>query len=87
MRNDIEAFYKVETIQKLRDKFENITTEMTDTTISIPYSIINEGSNREKLLIEIFEQFSKYKLVITDRYHGTIFSLIAGNPVSYTHLQ
>ena len=81
MRNDIEAFYKVETIQKLRDKFENITTEMTDTTISIPYSIINEGSNREKLLIEIFEQFSKYKLVITDRYHGTIFSLIAGTPV------
>ena len=28
-----------------------------------------------------WEKYSKYKLVITDRYHGTIFSLIAGTPV------
>ena len=27
------------------------------------------------------ERYSKYKLIITDRYHGTIFSLVAGTPV------
>ena len=34
-----------------------------------------------KILSEIFEEYSKYEVVITDRYHGTIFSLIAATPV------
>ena len=27
------------------------------------------------------ERYSHYKVIITDRYHGTIFSLVAGTPV------
>lgn len=79
MRNDVEAFYKPQDIQILRDKFEGIITKITDTTVPISYSIIKR--EREKILLEIFNEFSKYELVITDRYHGTIFSLIAGTPV------
>lgn len=79
MRNDVEAFYKPEEITKLRNRFTPIPTEVTDTTINVSYNIIKK--HREKILFDMFEQFSQYKVVITDRYHGTIFSLIAGTPV------
>ncbi|WP_082026255.1 polysaccharide pyruvyl transferase family protein [Prevotella pectinovora] len=29
----------------------------------------------------ILQQFAKYQVVITDRYHGTIFSQIVNTPV------
>lgn len=80
MRNDREALYKSDEIQEFRRKFNGITnTELTDTTIKISYNEIIQ--NREEILNEIFNYYSKYKLIITDRYHGTIFSLIAGTPV------
>lgn len=37
--------------------------------------------NREKVVLDIIEQFSKYKVIVTDRYHGVIFSLAANRPV------
>jgi exopolysaccharide biosynthesis predicted pyruvyltransferase EpsI len=80
IRNDKEAFYNPEQISGLRKRIEQFdTVSMTDTTISLPASEIM--NNREKILNGIFEDYSKYKLIITDRYHGTIFSLIAGTPV------
>ena len=79
MRNDKEAFYTHHDIQKLQDKFVNINIQQTDTTLPIKVKTIYK--NREKILYDIFEEYSKYKLIITDRYHGTIFSLIAGTPV------
>jgi len=79
MRNDIEAFYSPKEIQLLKDSFKNVKIEQTDTTLDIDVKEIYK--NREKILNNIFEQYSKYKLVITDRYHGTIFSLIANTPV------
>ena len=33
------------------------------------------------ILNEQLVYYSKFQLIITDRYHGTIFSLIAGTPV------
>lgn len=80
MRNDKEAFYSKAEIDAFRDRFKDYHTQVTDTTlhdISLDYIT----SNREKVLLDIFEEYSRYKLVITDRYHGTIFSLIAGTPV------
>lgn len=32
-------------------------------------------------LEDVWREFAKYRLVVTDRYHGTIFSLIAETPV------
>lgn len=78
-RNDKEAFYSESQIEGLRKKFGTIKTERTDTTLQIPTSYIIE--NREKVLNGQFDYYSKFKLIITDRYHGTIFSLIAGTPV------
>ena len=79
MRNDKEAFYSHQDIQKLQDKLANINIQQTDTTLPIKVETIY--NQREKILNEIFEEYSKYELIITDRYHGTIFSLIAGTPV------
>jgi exopolysaccharide biosynthesis predicted pyruvyltransferase EpsI len=80
IRNDKEAFYNPEQITGLRKRIEQFdVVSMTDTTISMPAVEIAE--NREKILNSIFEDYSGFRLIITDRYHGTIFSLIAGTPV------
>lgn len=39
------------------------------------------GKNRGALIRNILELFSKYQVIITDRYHGTIFSQIVNVPV------
>lgn len=45
------------------------------------YSYDDTIADLEKVLIEFVTKISKYKLIITDRYHGTIFSLIANTRV------
>lgn len=80
MRSDVEAFYKVEDIGKLREKIiQTVNVDVTDTTIKI--SFIKVLKNRKKILHDILSQYSRYRVIVTDRYHGTIFSLIAGTPV------
>jgi exopolysaccharide biosynthesis predicted pyruvyltransferase EpsI len=79
-RNDRESFYTHDEIIRLRDRLNNITTtEITDTTLPVQCKRIIR--NRKKILEEIFNEYSKYKLILTDRYHGMIFSLIAETPV------
>jgi Exopolysaccharide biosynthesis protein len=79
LRNDIEAFYNQEQIQAFQKKFGNTKIDRNDTTITLSYRTIRK--KRKEILENMFDVFSRYKVVITDRYHGTIFSLIAGTPV------
>ncbi len=80
LRNDIEAHYKKIEINKLIKRFDSFeNTEITDTTVNLSFWQIRK--NREAVFKKTFNDFSKFKLVITDRYHGTIFSLIANTPV------
>ena len=79
IRNDIEAFYNKEQITKLKDSFKFFKVDETDTTLKIPFREIVK--DRETVLCRQLDYYSRFKLVITDRYHGTIFSLIAGTPV------
>ena len=60
-------------------RFGNIRMEKVDTTLKI--SSREMKNNRDKLINEMIERISTYKVVITDRYHGTIFSAIANTPV------
>lgn len=82
IRNDGESYYSYEKIKNLKDKMQNrynCKVDITDTTINISIdSIMNKF---EDILYEEFNMFSKYKLIVTDRYHGTIFSLISKTPV------
>lgn len=80
MRNDIEAYYKPEEIEDLMARFKGVHCKRTDTTlVKLSPSYINK--HREGILNGMFEEYAHYKVVVTDRYHGTIFSLIAGTPV------
>lgn len=80
VRDDGEKFYtenEIKNLCKEISKYTNIT--ITDTTINVNYLEIRK--NLQKYIKETIEKFSKYNVVITDRYHGTIFSLAAGTPV------
>lgn len=80
MRNDKESLYDKICISAWKEKLCKYgDVSITDTTISVPAKKIRK--NRKKCLEEIWKKYANYKLIITDRYHGIIFSLIAGTPV------
>ena len=80
LRNDKEAFYTAEQINALKTELEEIdVVDTTDTTIQIDMEYLRK--NREKVLHGIWDDYAHYKVIVTDRYHGTIFSLIAATPV------
>lgn len=81
VRNDEEAHYSKTELGRLFNKFKdlNLDVKETDTSLSISYRRFNLKS--EYYIFKKIKDFSKAKVVITDRYHGTIFSLIANTPV------
>ena len=80
LRNDKESFYGDSQITDLKRNLESIDfVDVTDTTIEEPVSKIIK--NRKGTLENIWDSYAKYRVIITDRYHGTIFSLIASTPV------
>lgn len=80
MRNDVEKYYSTEEIDKLYGELQEITdVSMCDTTVNERFEDFKDSI--ENYVNEMIDSFSKAKVVITDRYHGTIFSLIAGTPV------
>lgn len=79
-RDDSEKYYSDEDINDLMKRCSDLSkVERTDTTKNIRTSEIVK--NAEKYIMAEIEHYSKYRLIVTDRYHGTIFSLIAGTPV------
>lgn len=80
MRNDKEALYSKEQIADIRRKVEEkYPTRLSDTTVDVSARVI--AQNRRRILAETFADMSKSRVVVTDRYHGTIFSLVANTPV------
>lgn len=80
MRNDKERVYSEQVMKDFMNKYaKNMMVSLTDTTIDAKPAYINR--NRKKILENMFDKFSTYKAVVTDRYHGTIFSLISNTPV------
>ena len=80
-RNDNEKYYSDSEFKKLARYFQDqdIRVDFTDTFIDCSYKEIS--SDITSKLYDKLNSFSKYKLIITDRFHGTVFSLIAGTPV------
>lgn len=77
-RKDKETYHgldkKNELVKKLKDKYVNIKEQ--DTMIA---GGVKEKKRMEKV-IEIIRTFSNSKLVVTDRYHGMIFSILTKTP-------
>lgn len=80
MRNDEESYYKPNQIEEVRKLFIDIKTSITDTD-RFDFSMNYLYKHREQALETVWDEFSRYKVIITDRYHGTIFSLITCTPV------
>lgn len=78
-RNDVEAFYSKDELLNFLNRFKCKRKEITDTTISV--SKKEMAKKRNQLILEKIKYFSTFQIVITDRYHGTIFSAIASTPV------
>lgn len=80
LRNDSEKFYSDSELEKLVSHFDGKEPcKRIDTTIRVEPDKIR--ASLKTYIEDYFREFAKYKLVITDRYHGTIFSLIANTPV------
>ncbi len=80
MRSDSEQYYEKAQIEALRKRLCTIAPiDLTDTTINMSYKALS--TELKTVLEDTFDKFSRYKLVITDRYHGTLFALIAQTPV------
>lgn len=54
-------------------------TTQTDTNFKMNRNEMRR--HRKDVVLNMIQHFSKYEVVVTDRYHGVIFSLIAGRPV------
>lgn len=77
LRNDTEKYYNDEELAVLENKCKEFAPiDRTDTTKG--KQVVKEA---EKFIFSEIERYSKFKVMITDRYHGTILSLIAGTPV------
>lgn len=79
-RDDGEKYYAEDELINLRNRLQAIApVEMGDT---------ESKDNLQKICADLkghieneIRSFASYKVTITDRYHGTIFSLCAGTPV------
>ncbi len=81
VRNDGEKKYSDEEILQLQKKIRSIgmKCDIGDTNSSLPVEQLIAELPQE--LDRILSEIASYQVVITDRYHGTIFSLIANTPV------
>lgn len=79
-RDDSEKLYSEAEISQLMARLKEIDdVSITDTTKHGDRREI--VANAEKHIWDEIEEYSKYRCIITDRYHGTIFSMIASTPV------
>lgn len=81
LRNDSEKLYSKEQYNQLIEKIRKIDEciKITDTNSCKSFEF--DRSIVENEIKKKIEEFSQYKLIITDRYHGTIFSLISNTNV------
>ena len=79
-RDDGEKFYSDTEISGLMEKCKAFApVDQTDTTKN--ENVKDIVKNAEDVINHEIDTYAHYKLIITDRYHGTILSLAAGTPV------
>lgn len=80
VREDTESVMDNKSRKKIIDKLRAfMPVDTSDTELN--YSQKYVRGNREKVVMEMIKKFSQHRVVVTDRYHGVIFSLVAGRPV------
>lgn len=80
VRDDWERLYSEKEMAALMESVGQYAhVDQTDTTVRIPDTEDREAVRA--LIDETIQKYSRYQLIVTDRYHGTIFSLVAETPV------
>lgn len=80
-RIDGEKKYSDFEIANLLKSIKAIPTKLDTTDTNFEHSLQYTYSHLEKEIHDKFRLFSRYKVIVTDRYHGMIFALIANTPV------
>ena len=80
MRDGYEALIRPQEVARLRERLETFTqVRQADTAAdACVHTIV---ADRETYVRQIIGEFSQYRAIVTDRYHGTIFALTANTPV------
>ncbi|HIY83254.1 MAG TPA: polysaccharide pyruvyl transferase family protein [Candidatus Rubneribacter avistercoris] len=82
MRNDVEKYYADDKIDSLMlELAKKVKVERTDTSVGVHSVDWDDCESVVRALEDVFDHYSRFEAIVTDRYHGTIFSLIAGTPV------
>ena len=77
LRNDKESVMNQQNVEKMKEVIKKAFSEITYTDTQVDDYC---KENRELLLMHKLEEFQSAELVITDRLHGMIFSVITGTP-------
>jgi len=79
-RDDVEKYYSDEELKELSIRLSTLArTDFVDTTIKDSHKEI-----RKDIMFYLereFERYAKYRVLVTDRFHGMVFALIANTPV------
>lgn len=78
-RNDMEKKLTKEQVEYI----QNISQQLSDNVKYSDMTAVNEFiplEEREKVVAQKIDEFTKAKLVVTDRLHGMIFCAISGTP-------
>ena len=78
MRQDLEKVTDDEQIERLKKRITDSGIEIRYCDTHAPRAV--NPKNRETALYKKWEEFSKARLVITDRLHGMLFAVINGTP-------
>ncbi len=79
-RHDVEQYYVDEDYKSFEEalsQFDKVT--MSDTVITASNDEIY--TNLKKYVEDIIDYFGQFRLVVTDKFHGLVFSLVSNTPV------
>ncbi len=76
LRSDNESVLSAAERQSLTDAIEGSPISTFDTTLDDPIA----HSDRARILQETLDLFAKHAIVVTDRFHGVIFSYLTRTP-------
>lgn len=80
-RRDVEQYYGEEDYRKFVKILESYSDSVTVSDTIIKASNSNIYNQLDKYISNMIISFSKFRLVVTDKFHGLIFSLVANTPV------
>ena len=81
VRNDDEKYYSDEEIIELKNNLLTLTDRIGITDTQGRRGLDYRSKDLEECIINKINEIGTYKVIITDRFHGAVFGMIANTPV------